>query len=182
MPKATLSEQELIDRLRQKDRSALEYLYDHYAGALFGIVSRILKDDVVAEEVLQDVFVRIWERIHLYDSKKGRLFTWMLKLARNQAIDKTRSREISQVRKTGDIDLYVHTVDRQNQTELSVETIGLPEVLSLLSEEHRFVVVNLYLNGYTQSELAEEYDIPLGTVKTRLRAAMTELRKLLRVS
>ena len=125
--------------------------------------------------------MRIWDRIDNYDAAKGRLFTWMLNIARNLAIDKTRSKEISKDRKTDDIDDLVNRIDRKQQSEQKVETIGLKEVLGRLSEEQKFVVEYLYLKGYTQSELADEFNIPLGTVKTRLRLAMIELRTFLRV-
>ncbi len=105
----------------------------------------------------------------------------MLNIARNLAIDKTRSKEISKDRKTDDIDDVVNRIDRQEQAEQNVETIGLKEVLGRLPEEQKFVVEYLYLKGYTQSELADEFNIPLGTVKTRLRIAMTELRTILEV-
>lgn len=149
---------------------------------MYGVVSRVVIKESVAEEVLQDVFLRIWDRIDSYDPAKGRLFTWMLNIARNLAIDKTRSREISKDRKTGDIEDYVHTVDRKEYAEQHVEAIGLKEILARLPQEQQFVVEYLYLKGYTQSELAEEFNIPLGTVKTRLRLAMVELRSILKVS
>lgn len=131
--------------------------------------------------MLQDAFLRIWDRMETYDASKGRLFTWMLNIARNLAIDKTRSREISKDRKTDDIDDLVNRIDRKEQSEQNVETIGLKEVLGRLSKEQKFVVEYLYLKGYTQSEVAEEFNIPLGTVKTRLRLAMIELRRELKV-
>ena len=84
------SEEALVSALQQKDRSALEYLYDHYSSALLGVVVRIIKKEELAEEILQDVFLKIWDRIDSYDASKGKLFTWMLNIARNQAIDKTR--------------------------------------------------------------------------------------------
>lgn len=106
----------------------------------------------------------------------------MLNIARNMAIDKTRSKEISKGKKTDDIDNLVNKIDRKEQAELNVDFIGLKEVLGRLSEEQKFVVEYLYLQGYTQSELAEEFNIPLGTVKTRLRLAMIELRRELKVN
>jgi RNA polymerase sigma-70 factor (ECF subfamily) len=123
------------------------------------------------------VFLRIWNKIDTYDASKGRLFTWMLNVARNMAIDKTRSKEISKDRKTDDIDNLVSNIDRRTQGEQNVDSIGLQEVLNRLPVDQKFVVEYLYLKGYTQSELAEEFDIPLGTVKTRLRLAMMELRR-----
>lgn len=167
--------------MKAKRPSALDYLYDHYSSALYGVINRILNNEDVAEEVLQDAFLRIWDKIGSYDAAKGRLFTWMLNIARNLAIDKTRSKEISKDRKTDDIDDLVNKIDRKEQAEQNVDFIGLKEVLGRLSEEQKFVVEHLYLKGYTQSELADEFRIPLGTVKTRLRLAMIELRTLLNV-
>ncbi len=177
----TINETDLVKGLRSKDKSSLEYLYEHYSAALYGVISRIIKNEDIAEEVLQDVFLKIWGRIHQYDSSKGRLFTWMLNLARNQAIDKTRSREMGNDKKTNDLDSIVSVLENKNSDQQSVDTIGLSEVLDTLPPEQKFVVTYLYLKGYTQSEFAKEFDIPLGTVKTRLRKAMIELRTQLKL-
>jgi RNA polymerase sigma-70 factor (ECF subfamily) len=158
----------------------LDYLYDHYAATLHGVIFRIVRDEEIAQEVLQDSFLKIWNKIDSYDSSKGRLFTWMLNVTRNLAIDRTRSKEISKNRKTDDLDLVVNKVERQEQTELQVEAIGLKEILHRLPEEQRFVIEYLYLRGYTQSELADEFGIPLGTVKTRTRLALKDLRTILK--
>jgi RNA polymerase sigma factor (sigma-70 family) len=171
-----IAEQDLIKALSSKDRAALSYLYDHYSGALYGVILRIVRKESIAEEVLQDVFIKIWERFHSYDAAKGKLFTWMLNIARNQAIDKTRSKEISNEQKTSGIENVVSRIDRREFNETAVDGIGLTEVLKKLPEEQKFVVEYLYFQGYSQSELAEEFNIPLGTVKTRLRLAMQHLR------
>lgn len=177
-----ISEEGLVTALQRKERSALEYLYDHYSGALLGVISRIIKKEDLAEEILQDVFLKVWERIDTYDSSKGKLFTWMLNIARNQAIDKTRSKEFSKSKKTDDIDNLVGKVDRNNYTESKVEDIGLEDVLKRLPEEQRFVIDQHYLKGYTHAEMSEEFNLPLGTVKTRMRLAMKELRNLLKIT
>lgn len=160
---------------------AIEYLYDHYSGALYGVVLRVIKNEDIAQEVLQDAFFKIWEKIENYDPSKGRLFTWMLNVTRNLAIDKTRSKEMGKGRKTDDIDLLVNRIDNKEHSELHVEAIGLKEVLDRLPEDQKFVVEHLYLKGFTQSELAEEFNIPLGTVKTRTRLALIELRAILKI-
>jgi RNA polymerase sigma factor (sigma-70 family) len=165
-----------VDRLKRKERDALNYLYDNYSAALYGVVFRIIKSEDIAEEILQDVFLKIWHKIESYDATKGRLFTWMLNIARNQAIDKTRSKEISKDNKTKGIDNLVNRIDSQEYIEQRVEGIGVDDLLKNLPEEQRFVVEYLYFKGYSQSELAEEYHIPLGTVKTRLRSALQQLR------
>ncbi len=176
-----ISEETLIAALRNKNRSAFEYLYDHYAGAMLGVIARILKKEELAEEVLQDVFLKVWDKIESYDPSKGRLFTWMLNIARNQAIDKTRSKEFSKGKKTGDIDNFVNRIDREGYVEQKVESIGLPELLKVLPDDQRFIIDQHYLKGYTQAEIAEEFNLPLGTVKTRMRLAMKELRTLLKI-
>ena len=159
----------------------LAYLYDHYSGALFGVIVRIVKQESIAEEILQDVFVKVWDKIGVYDSSKGRLFTWMLNIARNHAIDKTRSKEINKEKKTSGIENVVSRIDNQDYVEQRVEGIGVRDILKPLPEEQKFVVEKLYFEGYSQSEVAEEFNIPLGTVKTRLRLAMQQLRSTLGV-
>ena len=172
----------MVRDLRRKDKSALEYLYDHYSGALLGVIARIIKREELAEEVLQDAFLKIWDRIDSYDATKGKLFTWMLNIARNQAIDKTRSKEFSKGKKTDDIDNFVRKVDRNEYVEQKVDVIGLQDLLKLLPEDQRFVIDQHYLKGYTQAEMSEEFNLPLGTVKTRMRLAMIELRNLLKIT
>jgi RNA polymerase sigma factor (sigma-70 family) len=144
------------------------------------MVFRILKNEALAEETLQDVFIKIWSRFDNYDETRGRLFTWMVNIARNQAIDRVRSKEISKKQKTNSLENIVH--DNEASVEQSIEAIGVRDVLKALPEDQKFIVEKLYLNGYTQSELADEFNIPLGTVKTRLRLAMQQLRKTLGVS
>jgi RNA polymerase sigma factor (sigma-70 family) len=176
-----LSEQQLIERLTQKDKSALEYLYDHYSGALYGVILRIVNSETIAEEVLQDAFVKIWDKIASYDAQKGALFTWMMTISRNLALDKLRSKSFKQGQKTDDIENNVHITDHRHSTQINTEHIGVKDMLNELHEEQRFVVEMLYFRGYTQSELAKEYDIPLGTVKTRLRSAIIKLRHFIEI-
>lgn len=167
--------------LKNKDRKGLDWLYDHYSAALYGHILRIVKNQEIAEEVLQDIFLKIWNKFDSYDENKGKLFTWMVNIARNQSIDKIRSKEITRQNKTGDIGNFVNRIDNQENVEQRTEEIGITDLLKILPEEQRFVVDHLYLKGYTQSELAGEFNIPLGTVKTRLRLAMQQLRITLRI-
>jgi RNA polymerase sigma factor (sigma-70 family) len=171
-----------VKRLQAKDKSALEFLYDNYSGALYGVIFRVLKNEDIAEEVLQDVFLKIWDRFEQYDSTKGKLFTWMLNIARNQAIDKTRSKEISKDQKTRGIENVVSRIDNKERVEQKIDDIGVKDIIKNLPDDQQFVVEYLYFKGYSQSELAEEFNIPLGTVKTRLRLAMQSLRSTLRVT
>jgi RNA polymerase sigma factor (sigma-70 family) len=174
-----IPEDELIRRLRSKDKTALDYLYDHYSGAIYSVIIRIIRTEEIAQEVLQDVFLKYWNRFDTYDASRGKLFTWMLNIARNQAIDRTRSRELGKEKKTGGIENFVNTIASTRAEEQFVDAIGLKEVLKTLPVEQQFVVEYLYFRGYSQSEVSEEFNIPLGTVKTRLRLAMKQLRSLM---
>ena len=138
---------------------------------------RIVEDEEVTQEVVQDIFLKIWEKIDRYDAKKRRLFTWMLNLSRNAAIDKIRSKEIKKVAKTDTVEDNVYTIEQRNNVEMSIDGIGVRDVLAGLVEDQRFVIKKIYFEGYTYMEIADEFDIPLGTVKSQLRSALKHLKK-----
>lgn len=172
----TYEEQELVAALRQKEEEAFSYLYDHYAGALYGIIKQIVTDLELSNDVLQETFVNIWRKIELYDETKGRLFTWMLNIARNAAIDKTRSKGFQQSLRQqplADAESY------QLQVRPGIDDFGLKKVLSKLKQEQRQLIDLSYYQGFTHDQIAKALDIPLGTVKTRIRSALMQLRALL---
>jgi RNA polymerase sigma factor (sigma-70 family) len=172
-----LSEEDLIRRLKSSDRQAVEYLYDKYSGALLGVIYRILSDKDIAEEVFHDAFVKICQKINQYDTERGRLYTWMANLCRNAAIDRTRGKEFSQGSKTDRMDDFVYTAERFGTESDQTDNIGIKELLIGLEENQRFVLEKIYFLGYSHSEVAKEFNLPLGTVKTRLRSALQHLRK-----
>ena len=173
-----ISEDILIARLKNNERSAYEYLYDNYSAALYGVIHRIVTDDETAGDVLQDAFVKIWKGIENYDSSKGRLFTWMLNICRNQAIDKTRSKDFNNAQKNQSTEKNVNQIERIKADDLKPDHVGLKDLVNSLDPNEKFLIDLMYFKGYTQAEIADEYDIPLGTVKTRLRSATMNLRKI----
>ncbi len=175
-----IDQDQLVAQIKSRKTEAMGYLFDHYSGAINGVISRIIENESVAEEVLQDAFLKFWDRIDHYDPSKGRFFTWMVNISRNLAIDKLRSKEIKKASKTEDLADYVSD-SRAGQQMQYTDAIGIKDVLGKLREEERFIVEMIYFKGYTQSELAEEHNIPLGTVKTRLRMGLKNLRKILAV-
>jgi RNA polymerase sigma-70 factor (ECF subfamily) len=171
------AEDELIQLLRRQDAAAFEYLYDNYAPSLNGIILTIINDRHLAGDVLQEVFVKIWRNIDQYDASKGRLFTWMHNISRNAAIDATRRKEWQKNRNTNPL-----TADHEGVTANSLSTGIDPDLkksVGRLKEEHKVLVDMSYFQGYTQAEIAKMLGIPLGTVKTRLRAALIQLKKLI---
>ena len=175
--KTTLSEPELVQAILEKDKNGAEALYDMYSSSLYGVIFRIVQHQEIAEDLLQDTFIRIWNSFSSYDAAKGRLFTWMVNVARNIAIDKTRSKEFRNSTKTEDIENNVLIVDKQINTEINPEIIGLKDLIEKLKPEHKIILDLVYFEGFTHVEVAEKLDIPLGTVKTRLRNAIITLRK-----
>jgi len=175
--KSAFTETDLVTGLGTGDKKFLEALYDMYCGSLFGIINRIIKEEEIAEDVLQDTFVRIWQSFTLYDASKGRLFTWMSNLARNLALDKLKSKSYRNNNlndKLGDLQT---TVDDQFHIKNNPETIGVREIVMKLKPEYKSIIDLVYYKGYTHVEAAEELDIPLGTLKTRMRMAVNDLRK-----
>lgn len=176
---AAITEEQLVARLRARDESAMTIFYDKYGTALYGVIARIVKKEEIAEDVLQECLVKIWHSFLSYDTSKGRLFTWVLNICRNLAIDKIRSRQY----RVGTRTQPLEDSAAQWQAAPSAfkpEHIGLEEITRQLNPEQKQIIDLLYFGGYTQSEVAEELDLPLGTVKTRARAAIKVLAKLIR--
>jgi RNA polymerase sigma factor (sigma-70 family) len=175
--KISLSEEELILSLRHREKIAIEALYDMYSASLYGVISRIVIDTATAEDVLQETFVKIWHSFSGYSSEKGRLFTWMINIARNLAIDKIRSKDYKNQNKNQDIENNVTFIDEQKNTVYKPELVGVKDLLATLKPEQRSILDLIYFKGYTHAEAAEELEMPLGTIKTRLRMGIQELRK-----
>lgn len=175
--KISLSEDELVMALRNKEKVGAEALYDMYSSSLYGIIFRIVQHEEIAEDLLQDTFLRIWNSFSSYDSSKGRLFTWMVNVARNISIDKTRSKDFRNSSKTEDIENNVLSLEMRVSNTLNPETMGLKELVAKLKPEQKIILDMVYFRGFTHAEVSEELEIPLGTVKTRLRNAIINLRK-----
>jgi len=174
----TYSEQELTAALKAKDEQAFSYLYDHYSGSLYSIILQIVKSPEVANDILQEVFISIWRKIESYDPVKGRLFTWMLNISRNASIDMLRSKNYQNSQKNQEITDNVYGSNQVSQT--SIDSIGLSKFLGKLRPEQRVLIELAYFKGYTHDEIAQIEEIPLGTVKTRIRSALLQLRDFLK--
>jgi len=172
-----ISEDEIIKLVRARDQKGLKYLYDHYSHALMGLILHVVKDREAAEELLQETFVKVWNNFNSYDNKKGRLYTWMLNIARNLAIDKTRSNEYKLSQQTQNIENSVNSVNREHQSEFESELLDLKDLVQKLRPEQKELIDLIYFFGYAQAEAAEKLKVPLGTVKTRVRSAIGTLRK-----
>lgn len=178
-----LSEDDLISLLKNRDQRAFNYLYDNYSGALYGVVIRIVLHKNYADEVIQDIFVKIWNHVALFNQDKGRLYTWMLHIARNTSIDYIKSKGVQNEQKNQSLPDVVNNTDTHRYAVMDqvdkIDFIGLNNVLGKLKPEWKRLIEMAYYEGYTQQEIAELLEIPLGTVKTRVRAALLQLRGIL---
>lgn len=176
----TYTENELVSLLKSRDSKAFSYLYDNYSGSLYTIIAQIVVDMEIANDVLQDVFINIWRKIESYDPMKGRLFTWMLNIARNASIDTLRSKSYLNSQKNESIPDSGNWNKEGQMASMNIDNIGFRKVLERLKKEHRVLIDLSYFKGYTHEEIAQIEDLPLGTVKTRIRNALLQLREYLK--
>jgi RNA polymerase sigma-70 factor (ECF subfamily) len=179
LPATTIySEEELVLLLKQQNRDAFNYLYKQYAAVLYGTIKNVIHDEHTGQDVLQEVFVKIWNNIEQYSPQKGRIYTWMINIARNAAIDKLRSKgEIMKGKiQTGEDSVNILTGGLK--TEQVTDAIGLKKMVDGLRPEYSSIIRLAYFKGYTMDEISKELEIPLGTVKTRMRNAIHQLREI----
>jgi RNA polymerase sigma factor (sigma-70 family) len=175
------SERELVFLLKEKNARAFGYLYDNYSTALYNIIRQMISDTELANDVLQEVFLNIWRKIETYDSSKGRLFTWMLNIARNASIDTLRSKSYQNSQKNQELPNDVNNNSSSFlYMPINIDNIGLRKILDKLKPEHRILIELAYFKGYTHEEIAQIENVPLGTVKTRIRNALLQLKEYLR--
>ena len=181
---ALYADLDLLERIAMRDASAVAALYDCHARTLYSLVHHILRDSGEAEDVLQEVFLRVWEKAATYDPVLGSPMAWLVRIARNRAIDRVRSRRSRPVTQSADEtldDRLFETVapapDPERATGESEQQRALAAALSRLAPEQRVLIEHAFFMGYTQSELAARFNLPLGTVKTRIRTGMLAMRE-----
>ncbi|MDX2188410.1 MAG: sigma-70 family RNA polymerase sigma factor [Bacteroidota bacterium] len=172
-----LSEEELVFRLKSRDVAAFEALYDNYSDTLYGIILKVVRADPPAADVLQEAFMKIWNNIESYDRSKGTIFTWTLNISRNLAIDKIRSASYRKAKDTLDTEKQLGLIDKTMSTESRVEYIGLKDYVDKMKPEHQQLVDMIYFGGYTQAEVSKQLNIPVGTIKTRIKQALLHLKE-----
>ncbi|MDX2153253.1 MAG: sigma-70 family RNA polymerase sigma factor [Bryobacteraceae bacterium] len=171
---------QLAARLVRRDADALSVLYDRYAGVVYSVLLRIVRDTAVAEDLAQETFLRVWNGIHQYDSERGSLAAFVLTVARNRGIDYLRSREHRLAGKSVAIpadDHPVLAVEGASALEQQQLVRRVRGALEALSPSHRTVIELAYFGGLSHSEMSEQLGQPLGTVKTWVRNALRVLRE-----
>ena len=176
-----VSDVALLQAIARGDEASLARLYDQYRVILFGLLVRILNSREEAEDVLQEVFLQVWRRAGDYDEQRGKPFTWLVTLTRSRAIDRLRVLSARQRLATSVAqDQPAEASDALKETVRSEQKDIVRQALAELPEEQRRTLLLAYFEGLTQTEIAAKLNAPLGTVKTRMRSAMTKLRETLR--
>ena len=167
-------DKEILSKILARDESGISLLYKHYSSSLFGIASRVLNNNAFAEDALQKAFLKIWNNIEKYDSDKSTLFTWMASIVRNTAIDIKRLKSFQIENKSETFDTTVHN---SGSTFIDTASIDTQKMIDGLDDKYAIVLDYLYLRGYSQRELSDELDIPIGTIKTRVKKGINVLRE-----
>ncbi|HTW48785.1 MAG TPA: sigma-70 family RNA polymerase sigma factor [Acidobacteriaceae bacterium] len=175
------SDSALVEKMMAGDESALAALYDRYSGMLFAMLVRILRDRQAAEEVLQDLFLQLWRNASSFDASRGSLPAWLMVIGRNRAISRLRRRDSQEVLE--DVEAWPanavpSSLDIEHETQRTLLAEKLRSAMAALPREQREAVELAYFEGMTQTEIAERTGSPLGTVKSRVRAALQSLKEL----
>ncbi|MEK3720178.1 RNA polymerase sigma factor [Paenibacillus sp. FSL H8-0034] len=176
-----MPDQELMKRISAKDEEALKQLYDHYEKPIYSFAYRMVRDTMMSEEIVQELFLRIWQTAERFDGAQGKLTSWMFTLTRNITIDLLRKKRSRTPQSMAEPDQLQFVADERMNTELNVEKKWVGEqvkaALDDLNEDQKKVVEWIYYQGYTHQEVSDKYAIPLGTVKSRVRLAMKQLQR-----
>lgn len=176
-----MTQEQLLQQIYKKDGKAFSTLYDMYSKSLYGVIFNLLSNREESEDVLQDVFVKIWKNIDSYSEDKGRFYTWILNIARNSAIDRLRSKSHNNSLKNLSADSFVHILDHNVSANNKIDAIGIREFVKKMKPKCIKLIDLLFFKGYTQQEASDELEIPLGTVKTQNRSCINDLRTILQV-
>ncbi|MCK0158448.1 sigma-70 family RNA polymerase sigma factor [Cellulophaga sp. F20128] len=172
---STFLEKHIVELLQDRNEKAISLLYDHYGDTLFGVANKVVRNEELAQDVLQESFVKIWKKADSYDSSKAKLFTWLFRITRNTAIDKLRS---VNTKSDKEIQMDVSDVYNLGVESIKPELMDVKDNLDKLEPKYQIVLEALFFEGMTQQEASEELNIPLGTIKSRLKIGLRELKKI----
>ncbi|NAS11750.1 RNA polymerase sigma factor [Poritiphilus flavus] len=172
---SALLENHIVELLQERNEKAISLLYEHYGDTLFGVAFKVVRDEDLAQDVLQESFVKIWKKSDSYDATKAKLFTWLFRITRNTAIDKLRS---VNTKTDKEIQIDVSDVYNLGVDSIKPDFLDVKENLEKIEDKYQIVLDALFFQGMTQQEASDELDIPLGTIKSRLKIGLRELKKI----
>ena len=177
-----IDEKDLVISLKKGNPSAIKTLYQCYSANLMGVLMDVVKQRETAEDLLQECFIKIIIHIHTYDEKKSTLFTWMLSVTRNTAIDHKRRKSSRNQKMNINIDELTDECFELHKCSFNIDVIGINIVVSKLPPRENQMISLIYYQGFTQAEVSVKLKMPIGSVKTMLRRAITRMRYLLDIA
>lgn len=175
IPAKTAVETEIISLLSKQDKRAVKLIFDFYGSALLNIIYRIVEDKSMSEDVLQQVLVKVWQNAHSYNVEKAGLYSWLVAISRNTALDKRKTRDFRESQKSKS-SVQVVTLENRASGENSLEKLMARQLLEQLPDKYRLLIDMSFFEGYSHQEIADKLEVPLGTIKTRIRFALKHLR------
>jgi RNA polymerase sigma-70 factor (ECF subfamily) len=173
-----LTEEQLVSALKSMDSGAMNALYLMYSDSLYRVIFARVQMEEVAQDILQEAFIKIWKSFSQYESSKGRLYTWMSRLAKNLAIDYLRSVNHRNCSSNDNLSDLTQQIDQKFHVSYNPETIGVKEMIRILNEEQKMALDLIYFKGYTHVQAAEELKISVGILRSRLQSSINVLRKI----
>ena len=170
-----LLENHIVELLQERNDKAISLLYEHYGDTLYGVAYKVVRDEELAQDVVQESFIKIWKKSDSYDPSKAKLFTWLFRITRNTAIDKLRS---VNNKSDKEIQMDVSDVYKLGTEGVVPDLMDVQDNLDKIDSKYQIVLDALFFQGMTQQEASEELDIPLGTIKSRLKIGLRELKKI----
>jgi len=168
-------EKEIVGLLQKGDKKAITLLYENYADTLFGVILKILNNEELAQDALQETFIKVWKKAKSYNADKAKLFTWLYRIAYNTAIDKVRSQSNKDSK---EVQIEASNVYKLTSKGLNQDVMDIKTHLKSIDKKYQIVINALFFEGMTQQEASDELEIPLGTIKSRLKIGLRELRKI----
>lgn len=175
IPIKTAIETEIVSLLSHQDKHAIKLIFDAYGAVLLNVIHRIIEDRSMAEEVLQQVLVKVWRNSQAYNAEKAGLYSWLVAISRNAALDKRKTRDFRESQKSKS-SIQIVTLENKSSGENSLEKLMARQLLEQLPDKYRLLIDMSFFEGYSHQEIADKLDVPLGTVKTRIRFALKHLR------
>ncbi len=171
------TEDQLVIALKNMDRGAMNSLYQMYSDSLYRVITTIVQIEEIAQDILQETFIKIWKSFGQYDPSKGKLYTWMARLARNLSIDHLRSVNYRNFSSNEDLSNLTQQIDQKFQILFNPEIIGVKDMIRVLNDEQKNALDLVYFKGYTQVQAAEELKISVGILRARLQSSIMVLRR-----
>tara|TARA_B100000965_G_scaffold394769_1_gene407414 strand:+ start:5175 stop:5732 length:558 start_codon:yes stop_codon:yes gene_type:complete len=178
IPTKTLVEQKIVALLHEGDKQSVRLIFKHYGVVLLNVIQRVVGNRAMAEEVLQQVLLKVWQNAQSYNAQKAGLYSWLVAISRNAALDQRKTKDFKLTQASRDA-LEVMALENKADASNSIDKMVTEQLLEQLSDHYQILIKMSFFEGYSHQEISDTLNIPLGTVKTRIRMALKQLRAII---